>query len=108
MLSYTGLGLQANQFKRLKTGAFTIDRALDLHGLTLRVADALLQEVVTSAYKRQQRVLLIVHGKGGAKGYVLKGMVSLRLQENPHVLAFVSAADKDGGTGAVYCLLTRG
>ena len=107
VLSYTGLGLQANQFRRLKSGALTIDRTLDLHGVTLPVADAMLHEAIAQAYKRQQRVLLIIHGKGGANGSVIKGLVAQRLQAHACVLAFASAASQDGGTGAVYCLLKR-
>jgi DNA-nicking Smr family endonuclease len=49
-----------------------------------------------------------VHGKGlrsGAKGPVLRELVNRTLHRYAPVLAFTSARQVDGGTGAVYVLL---
>jgi DNA-nicking Smr family endonuclease len=51
----------------------------------------------------------IIHGKGlrsGRRGPVLKGMVGAMLHRVGPVLAYVSARQVDGGTGAVYVLLS--
>jgi len=51
----------------------------------------------------------IVHGKGlrsGHRGPVLKAAVSAVLRRTGAVLAYVSARPVDGGTGAVYVLLS--
>jgi DNA-nicking Smr family endonuclease len=52
----------------------------------------------------------IVHGKGlrsGPNGPVLKQRVDQWLRRFEAVLAFVSARQADGGTGAVYVLLKK-
>jgi len=52
----------------------------------------------------------IVHGKGlgsGRRGPVLKGRVNSLLRKWDEVLAFVSARQVDGGTGAIYVLLNK-
>ena len=54
------------------------------------------------------RCVRIIHGKGlrsGHRGPVLKGAVSAVLRRTGAVLAYVSARQVDGGTGAVYVLL---
>ena len=51
---------------------------------------------------------IIIHGKGygsGPDGPKLKNFVDQYLQYNPNVLAYHSALQKDGGTGAVYIQL---
>ena len=56
-----------------------------------------------------QRVLRIVHGKGlrsGHRGPVLKQLVNATLQRIGAVLAFASAREVDGGTGASLVLLS--
>ena len=53
----------------------------------------------------------IIHGKGKSsegKLPVLKGKVNAWLRQWDQVLAFCSARPNDGGTGAVYVLLSRG
>jgi DNA-nicking Smr family endonuclease len=52
----------------------------------------------------------IIHGKGHGSHQrkpVLKGKVDHWLRQRRDVLAFCSARQADGGTGAVYVLLRR-
>ena len=53
---------------------------------------------------------IIIHGKGygsGPNGPKLKNFVDQYLQYNPNILAYHSAQQKDGGTGAVYIQLKK-
>ena len=52
-----------------------------------------------------QNVIKIVHGKGPEA--ILKTYVNGWLRQHRDVLAFVSAPDNQGGTGAVLVLLKR-
>ncbi|MFQ5981873.1 MAG: Smr/MutS family protein, partial [Woeseiaceae bacterium] len=59
---------------------------------------------------RGHRCVRVVHGKGlgsGERGPVLKRKVDKWLSEWDSVLAFVSARQVDGGTGACYVLLKK-
>ena len=96
-------------FKQLRRGQFRVDAELDLHGLTLAQAEQLLGEFLADALIHGLRVLRIVHGKGlrsGHRGPVLKHLVNRYLQRVDAVLAFASAREVDGGSGA--CLVLMG
>jgi DNA-nicking Smr family endonuclease len=57
---------------------------------------------------RRSQCLRIVHGKGlrsGQRGPVIKNAVHALLRRTDAVLAFTSAALRDGGTGATLVLL---
>jgi DNA-nicking Smr family endonuclease len=80
---------------------------LDLHGRTAREARDDITGFVRKAHRRGLDVLCIVHGKGqhseGGKG-VLRDAVLSALTETgaaPLVLAFVTAPDVLGGSGAL-------
>ena len=82
---------------------------IDLHGLTVAEAKQALREFIAHAQERDIRCLRIIHGKGlrsGHRGPVLKSAVSAVLRRTGAVLAYVSARQVDGGTGAVYVLLS--
>jgi DNA-nicking Smr family endonuclease len=66
-------------------------------------------QFITEAMHRQQRCVLIIHGKGGQQGTppVIKNLVNRWLPQINEVLAFYSALPKDGGSGAVYVLLKK-
>jgi DNA-nicking Smr family endonuclease len=59
--------------------------------------------------QQRLRCIRIVHGKGlrsGPRGPVLKNAVNVVLRRTDAVVAFCSARQVDGGTGAVYVLLS--
>ena len=85
-----------------------MEAELDLHGLTVTEAAEALDAFLAAAISRGLRVLRIVHGKGlrsGHRGPVLKQLVNSTLQRIGAVLAFASAREVDGGTGASLVLL---
>jgi DNA-nicking Smr family endonuclease len=102
-------GVPPAVLRKLRRGAYRLEGELDLHGLTALEARAALSAFLAQALTCRWRCVRIVHGKGlrsGARGPVLKAMVGRVLRRLGPVLAYVSARQVDGGTGAVYVLLS--
>jgi DNA-nicking Smr family endonuclease len=100
--------VQPNVLRKLRRGEYRVQREIDLHGLTVAEAKAALRQFLIQALERHVRCVRIVHGKGlrsGPRGPVLKTAVNSVLRRTGAVLAYVSARQVDGGTGAVYVLL---
>lgn len=96
--------------RRLARGGFSIQAETDLHGMIVAEARAALREFLEDSQARGYTCVRVVHGKGrgsGARGPVLKRKVDHWLRQWDGVLAFVSARQVDGGTGAVYVLLRQ-
>lgn len=104
-LSYRIATLQHRVFEDLKAGKMRWFEAVDLHGCTIEQARSALLELLHIAKENNQNVVKIVHGKG--KDGVLKTCVNGWLRQHREVLAFVSAPENQGGTGAVLVLLKR-
>jgi DNA-nicking Smr family endonuclease len=103
-------GVQSRLFQKLKRGQFRLESELDLHGMTIAVAKEAICAFLAKAQQRNWRCVRIIHGKGygSAKGVpVLKSKVNNWLQQRDDVLAFCSARQVDGGTGAIYVLLKK-
>ena len=103
--------IPATVLRRLRRGDYRVQREIDLHGMTVAEAKLALREFLVTALEQRVRCVRIVHGKGlrsGHRGPVLKGAVSTVLRRTGAVLAYVSARPVDGGTGAVYVLLSAG
>ena len=101
-------GVQNGVLRKLRRGQYRVQAEIDLHGLTVPEAKEELRAFLAHALERHIRCVRIVHGKGlrsGHRGPVLKGAVSSVLRRVGPVLAYVSARQVDGGTGAVYVLL---
>lgn len=107
--------LPQRTFAQLKKGHIAWEGGLDLHGYTLDEARVELESFIDDAIANRARCVLVVHGK--ARGYrgsgadypVIKSHVNTWLRNWSRVLAFCSASEIDGGTGALYVLLrTRG
>jgi len=81
-LAWTRPGVQRSVLRKLKSGKYSVQGELDLHGLIVEEARTELSGFLSAArIERRQR--------------------------SKHVLAFCSARTSDGGTGAVYVLLRR-
>jgi len=107
-LQFRRAGVQEQVYRKLRSGQFRVEAELDLHGLTIAEAEEALDGFLAAAISRGLRVLRIVHGKGlrsGHRGPVLKQLVNSTLQRIGAVLAFASAREVDGGTGASLVLL---
>ena len=103
-------GIQKQTLKKLRRGQFAIEAELDLHGMTVEVARNALSEFLKKCMARSQRCVRIVHGKGlGSinKQPIIKNKVNNWLRQRDEVLAYCSARQIDGGTGAIYLLLKR-
>jgi DNA-nicking Smr family endonuclease len=101
-------GVQSIVLRKLRRGQYQIQAEIDLHGLTVPEAKEALRGFLAHALEHHFRCVRIVHGKGlrsGHRGPVLKGAVSSVLRRIGPVLAYVSARQVDGGTGALYVLL---
>jgi DNA-nicking Smr family endonuclease len=107
-LVYHRAGVQMSVLRKLRRGQYRVQAEIDLHGLTVVEAKQVLRDFLASALERKLRCVRIIHGKGlrsGHRGPVLKGVVSSVLRRVGPVVAYVSARQVDGGTGAVYVLL---
>ena len=95
--------------KRLRQGYWPSMASLDLHGLTRFDAQQRLAVFLHHARAVGQCVR-VIHGKGmGSQSGqpVLKHMVRTWLRHHPYVLAFCEASDAQGGSGALWVLLSR-
>lgn len=106
-------GLDPRVLRRLRKGEFTPQADLDLHGSDAETARVLVEEFIVAAHARGLRCLRIVHGRGKRSPNgepVLRPALPRWLARGPArliVLAYTSAPQHDGGTGASYVLLAR-
>jgi DNA-nicking Smr family endonuclease len=101
-------GVSETTLRKLRRGQYRVQAQLDLHGLTVAEAKLQLHAFLIASLQRNARCLRIVHGKGlrsGPRGPVLRQLVNSVLRRTALVLAFASARQVDGGTGALYVLL---
>jgi len=96
--------------KALKRGQYSVGAELDLHLLRAPEAERWLRAFLAESRAEGQACVRIIHGKGlraAAGGSVLKALVDRMLRQRADVLAFASAPEAMGGTGAVLVLLAR-
>jgi DNA-nicking Smr family endonuclease len=95
--------------RRLHNGDFSVQDSIDLHGMTLGVAEEAFFAFLREALKNHLFCIKVIHGRGlrSPNGPVLKGAVKkwLRGAFSKWVLAYVTAQDCDGGLGATYIIL---
>jgi DNA-nicking Smr family endonuclease len=107
-LAFRREGIGPDVLSRLRRGHWSVQRHLDLHGMTRDVAREALAQFVRQAERDGLRCLRVVHGKGnGSPGRepVLKAKVRAWLVQKDAVIAFAQAPASDGGHGAVLVLL---
>jgi DNA-nicking Smr family endonuclease len=107
-LEFRRPGIQNRLFHDLRRGVIEAEGTLDLHGLRVREARPALARFLNHSLATGRRCVRIIHGKGRGSGAqpVLKQKVNQWLRQKDEVLAFVTAPRWDGGTGAVYVLLS--
>jgi len=109
-LLYIRSGLQQRTVRKLRRGKLSVDAELDLHGMTVPVARAAVAGFLHECQRRHVQCARIIHGKGLGSRHrapVLKTKVGSWLRQRDEVLAYCSARQYDGGTGALYVLLKR-
>ncbi len=102
-------GVQHRLMRDLARGRLEIGETLDLHGLTTHHAREELVGFLDFCHRHDIRCVRIIHGKGFGSANrqpVLKQRVNLWLRQRRDILGFCSAPRRDGGTGAVYALLS--
>ncbi|HEY9164208.1 MAG TPA: Smr/MutS family protein [Magnetovibrio sp.] len=106
-------GLDKATAKRLRRGKVEIEGRIDLHGMTQDDARPALERFIEAAWRNGKREVLVITGKGtradGSIG-ILRQAVPQWLNASPNrerVTAFVHAAPKDGGEGALYVRIKR-
>ncbi len=95
--------------RKLQRGRFALEAEIDLHGLRQHAAHEALRQFLNDSVHRGLQCVRVIHGKGlrsGPGGPVLKLVVHHWLRKVENVAAFASARPADGGSGAVYVLLT--
>jgi len=108
--SYTSAGVQKAVLRKLKNGKYAITAELDLHGYTQEQAREELVGFIKACRDHGRYCVRIIHGKGRrltTSTPILKPSVNHWLRHHKRVLAFCSAPQYDGGTGAVYVLLKK-
>ncbi|MCP3735288.1 Smr/MutS family protein [Sphingomonas sp. RP10(2022)] len=104
--------------KRLSRGIVSPDSSIDLHGHTLSSAHAMLDDGLSRAIARGDRVLLLVTGKPPrpeserphARGAIRAAIADwLAASRHADAIAAVRGAHpRHGGQGALYIVLRRG
>jgi len=97
--------------QRLARGTVEIDARLDLHGRTQGEAYAALLRFLHRAQRDGLRTVLVITGKGGVEGGVLRRHVPFWLglaELRAYVLGVGPANAAHGGEGALYVRLRRG
>lgn len=109
-LSYRRDDIAPTVLKKLARGEYAAQEELDLHGLPVQMAEALLREFLRDCRTHGLGCVRIIHGKGRNSGErlpVLKNMADRMLRQRVDVLAFHSPPAAQGGTGAVLVLLEK-
>ena len=107
------LGLDNTVIYKLKTGQYSPEAHLDLHGLNSRQAFDLLLAFIRHSWHRGLRTLLLIPGRGrnSPDGVaILRDRIQLWLTQEPLkrvILAFCTARPVDGGPGSLYVLLRK-
>ena len=109
-LLFRRAGVPETVLRRLRRGQYRIEAEIDLHGMVVAEASAMLAQFVREARAGGLRCIRVIHGKGlrsGTRGPVIKNTVNALLRRCDPVLAFASARPVAGGTGATLVLLNR-
>jgi len=109
-MSYTCPGVKRSELKKLKSGKYAIQATLDLHGFNREESRNMISKFLRESQERRHHCIRVIHGKGRKtvnQPPVLKPAVAEWLMRQKSVLAFCSARDSDGGTGALYILLRK-
>ena len=109
-ISYRRDGVQHGVFKKLRLGLYDLEARLDLHQLSLQQARNAVFYFIRESHQYGLRTLIILHGKGARnteKPALLKSATAYWLCQMDEILAYHSAMQHHGGTGAVYVLLRK-
>ncbi|HLQ78414.1 MAG TPA: Smr/MutS family protein [Terriglobia bacterium] len=97
----------------LRSGRFSVQARLDLHGMNQQEARFALGEFILASLRANLSCVRVIHGRGRhshkqqpiLKDSIQRWLCSRRIGR--HVIAYTSARLCDGGGGAIYVLLRR-
>jgi len=109
IIHYKRDGVQDGVYRKLRLGKYSTDAVLDLHRKKVEQARQEVFEFIHDCQQMDLRTVMILHGKGvlSKPPALLKSYVNKWLPELDGVLAFHSAQNHHGGTGALYVLLRK-
>lgn len=109
ILEFSRDGVQEGVYRKLRLGKYSVDAVLDLHRKSVNQARDEVFEFLRDSHQYGLRCIMILHGKGERSDppALLKSHVNKWLPELPQVMAFHSAQQHHGGSGAVYILLRK-
>jgi DNA-nicking Smr family endonuclease len=95
----------------LRSGRFSVQAHLDLHGMNQQEARFAVDEFILAAVRSGISCIRVIHGRGRhshkqqpiLKDSIQRWLCSRRLGR--YVIAYTSARSCDGGGGAIYILL---
>lgn len=99
--------------KTLRSGGFSVQSHLDLHGMNQQEARFALDEFLMESLRSRYRCVRVIHGRGlhsHKKHPILKDSIQRWLcsrRLGRHIIAYTSARSCDGGGGALYVLLRK-
>jgi DNA-nicking Smr family endonuclease len=105
-------GINPLTLEKLRNSEFSVQKTLDLHGLSIENAKMAFEEFIGDAIKTGLNCVKVVHGRGlkSRNLPVLKENLKswiIRAINRKWVTAFSSARMCDGGPGATYILLHK-
>ncbi|MCL6268666.1 Smr/MutS family endonuclease [Sansalvadorimonas sp. 2012CJ34-2] len=110
-IEHTGKGLQHKRMNKLRHGQIEVRYNLDLHGLTFEEARDMLLRFIAFSRNNHYSCVRVIHGKSHKAWHgqqdTMKSYVNAWLKQISGVLGFASCLPVDGGTGAVYILLSN-
>ena len=103
----------ASIWRILRSGRFSVQAYVDLHGLNLQEARFVLEEFLLESVRAGFTCVRVIHGRGRhshkhhpvLKENIQRWLCTRRMSR--HVIAYTSARRCDGGGGAVYVLLAE-
>ncbi len=114
----SGDNIDANTFKRFKSGKMRVESELDLHGLTENSAYEKVIDFIKTSYLRGLRCVDIITGKGlhaeNVAFFENRGVLKDRVPQwlnlpeiRPLILTIIHPEPKEGGSGVLRVLLRR-
>lgn len=94
--------------RNLAKGQYNVEAALDMHGMTVAIAEREVDAFLKACLQKELQVVLLIHGKGTHQQRpILKNKLYQWLAQVDDILAFCSAAPSQGQRGALVVLLKR-